>query len=128
MNTGDAALLVISILVCGYLLYALLMPERFQQMTTNGWLQIGFFLLVIVFITKPLGALMARVFGRGHRVGHRRHPRHRPKGNRQARQFLGGHDALPHVGPAAAVIGRRAGSGVPGGGAKPPSVYNGQPR
>jgi K+-transporting ATPase KdpF subunit len=29
MNTGDAALLVISILVCGYLLYALLMPERF---------------------------------------------------------------------------------------------------
>jgi K+-transporting ATPase KdpF subunit len=29
MSVGDAALLIISVLVCGYLLYALLAPERF---------------------------------------------------------------------------------------------------
>jgi potassium-transporting ATPase potassium-binding subunit len=33
-------------------------------MTTNGWLQIVFFLLVLFAITKPLGAFMARVFNR----------------------------------------------------------------
>jgi K+-transporting ATPase ATPase A chain len=33
-------------------------------MTANGWLQIGFFLLVIFAITKPLGVFMARVFNR----------------------------------------------------------------
>jgi potassium-transporting ATPase potassium-binding subunit len=33
-------------------------------MTANGWLQIGFFLLVILAITKPLGTFMARVFNR----------------------------------------------------------------
>ena len=33
-------------------------------MTANGWLQIGFFLLVILAITKPLGLFMARVFNR----------------------------------------------------------------
>jgi potassium-transporting ATPase potassium-binding subunit len=33
-------------------------------MTTNGWLQIVFFLAVILAITKPLGAFMARVFNR----------------------------------------------------------------
>jgi len=32
-------------------------------MTANGWLQIGFFLLVIVAITKPLGVFITRVFG-----------------------------------------------------------------
>jgi K+-transporting ATPase ATPase A chain len=32
-------------------------------MTANGWFQIGFFLLVIFLITKPLGVFMARVFG-----------------------------------------------------------------
>jgi potassium-transporting ATPase potassium-binding subunit len=31
-------------------------------MTANGWLQIGFFLLVISLITKPLGVFLARVF------------------------------------------------------------------
>jgi len=31
-------------------------------MTSNGWFQIGFFLLVILAITKPLGVYMARVF------------------------------------------------------------------
>jgi potassium-transporting ATPase potassium-binding subunit len=31
-------------------------------MTANGWFQIGFFLLVILAITKPLGVYMARVF------------------------------------------------------------------
>jgi K+-transporting ATPase ATPase A chain len=31
-------------------------------MTANGWFQIGFFLLVIVLITKPLGVFLARVF------------------------------------------------------------------
>ena len=29
MSIGDASLLMISFLVCGYLLYALLVPERF---------------------------------------------------------------------------------------------------
>jgi K+-transporting ATPase ATPase A chain len=33
-------------------------------MTANGWLQIGFFLLVILAITKPLGVFMTRVFNR----------------------------------------------------------------
>jgi K+-transporting ATPase ATPase A chain len=33
-------------------------------MTANGWLQIIFFLLVILAITKPLGVFMARVFNR----------------------------------------------------------------
>jgi K+-transporting ATPase ATPase A chain len=32
-------------------------------MTANGWFQIGFFLLVIFLITKPLGVFLARVFG-----------------------------------------------------------------
>jgi K+-transporting ATPase ATPase A chain len=33
-------------------------------MTLNGWLQILFFLLAILLVTKPLGIFMARVFGR----------------------------------------------------------------
>jgi len=33
-------------------------------MTANGWLQILFLLLVVLLVTKPLGAFMARVFGR----------------------------------------------------------------
>jgi K+-transporting ATPase ATPase A chain len=33
-------------------------------MTTNGWLQIVFFLAVVLAITKPLGAFMTRVFNR----------------------------------------------------------------
>ena len=33
-------------------------------MTLNGWLQIAFFLLVILLVTKPLGVFMARVFNR----------------------------------------------------------------
>src|ERR1700737_641643 len=32
-------------------------------MNANGWFQIGFFLLVIFLITKPLGVFLARVFG-----------------------------------------------------------------
>ena len=31
-------------------------------MTTNGWIQIGLFLAVLLAITKPLGVFMARVF------------------------------------------------------------------
>jgi potassium-transporting ATPase potassium-binding subunit len=31
-------------------------------MTANGWFQIGFFLLVIFLLTKPLGIFMTRVF------------------------------------------------------------------
>src|SRR5712675_1046469 len=33
-------------------------------MTANGWLQIGFFLMVIFLVTKPLGVFMTRVFSR----------------------------------------------------------------
>jgi K+-transporting ATPase ATPase A chain len=33
-------------------------------MTQNGWFQIGFYLLVILLITKPLGVFIARVFNR----------------------------------------------------------------
>jgi K+-transporting ATPase ATPase A chain len=33
-------------------------------MTPNGWFQIGFFLLVILLVTKPLGVFMTRVFSR----------------------------------------------------------------
>ena len=35
-------------------------------MTLNGWLQIAFFLLLILAVTKPLGVFMARVFNREH--------------------------------------------------------------
>jgi K+-transporting ATPase ATPase A chain len=31
-------------------------------MTANGWLQIGFFFVVLIAVTKPLGVYMARVF------------------------------------------------------------------
>jgi potassium-transporting ATPase potassium-binding subunit len=31
-------------------------------MTTNGWMQIGLFLALILAITKPLGVFMAKVF------------------------------------------------------------------
>src|SRR5262245_57678702 len=34
-------------------------------MTLNGWLQILFFLLTVLLVTRPLGAYMARVFGGG---------------------------------------------------------------
>src|ERR1700690_4255714 len=33
-------------------------------MTNNGWFQIIFFLLVVLALTKPLGAFMTRVFNR----------------------------------------------------------------
>jgi len=33
-------------------------------MTANGWVQIGFFLFVVLAITKPLGVFIARVFNR----------------------------------------------------------------
>jgi potassium-transporting ATPase potassium-binding subunit len=33
-------------------------------MTLNGWLQIAFFLLAVLLVTKPLGIYMARVFNR----------------------------------------------------------------
>jgi K+-transporting ATPase ATPase A chain len=33
-------------------------------MTPNGWLQIGFFLLVILALTKPLGVFITKVFNR----------------------------------------------------------------
>src|SRR6266853_2029329 len=33
-------------------------------MIANGWFQIGFFLMVIFLVTKPLGVFMARVFNR----------------------------------------------------------------
>src|SRR5262249_50285919 len=32
------------------------------SMTANGWLQIGFYFVVLLAITKPLGAYMYRVF------------------------------------------------------------------
>jgi len=32
-------------------------------MTTNGWMQIGLFLALILAITKPIGVFMAKVFG-----------------------------------------------------------------
>jgi K+-transporting ATPase ATPase A chain len=33
-------------------------------MTANGWFQVGFFLMVIFLVTKPIGVFMARVFNR----------------------------------------------------------------
>src|SRR5947209_4349516 len=33
-------------------------------MTINGWLKIGFFLLLVFLVTKPMGVFMARVFNR----------------------------------------------------------------
>jgi len=34
------------------------------NMTANGWFQIGFYLLVIFLLTKPVGIFMTRVFNR----------------------------------------------------------------
>src|SRR5437879_13677939 len=31
-------------------------------MTANGWFQLGFYLLVILLLTKPIGVFMTRVF------------------------------------------------------------------
>ena len=31
-------------------------------MTINGWLQIIFFFVVVLLVTKPMGVFMARVF------------------------------------------------------------------
>jgi len=31
-------------------------------MTTNGWLQIGVYFLIILALTKPLGVFMAKLF------------------------------------------------------------------
>src|SRR5690349_4918761 len=39
-------------------------PGEILTMTNNGWLQILFFLLVVLALTKPLGIFMARVFNR----------------------------------------------------------------
>ena len=39
-------------------------PGEVLTMTNNGWLQILFFLLVVLALTKPLGIFMARVFNR----------------------------------------------------------------
>jgi K+-transporting ATPase ATPase A chain len=33
-------------------------------MTANGWFQIGFYLLVVLLVTKPVGVFMTRVFNR----------------------------------------------------------------
>jgi len=45
--------------------FALRAPEGGEiLMTANGWLQIAFFLVVILLITKPLGVFITRVFGR----------------------------------------------------------------
>src|SRR5215470_17062965 len=38
--------------------------RRSSEMTANGWLQILFFFIVILLVTKPLGVFMAHVFNR----------------------------------------------------------------
>ncbi len=63
MNVDDGLMLLISLLLMIYLVYALLRPETFE-MTINGWLQIVFFFVVVLLVTRPMGAFMARVFSR----------------------------------------------------------------
>src|SRR5512146_1075099 len=36
--------------------------RSFDMTTTNGWLQIAVFFLLVLAVTKPLGVFMARVF------------------------------------------------------------------
>src|SRR5579864_5573432 len=38
--------------------------RRSSDMTINGWLQILFFLVLVLLVTKPMGVFMARVFNR----------------------------------------------------------------
>ena len=44
MNIESAVLLLISLSMLIYLVFALLRPEKFSAMTANGWFQSRFFL------------------------------------------------------------------------------------
>src|SRR5882762_2636627 len=63
MSLETVLSLIVSALLLVYLAYALLRPEKFE-MTFNGWLQILFFLALILAVTKPMGVFMTHVFNR----------------------------------------------------------------
>ncbi len=71
-----------------------------------------------------LGLPQLRFSRRGHRARHRGDPRHRPQGNRQARKFLGGHDALPAVAAAASSPGWCVVSGFAGSHSKSEAIHH----
>ena len=69
MSLDNAVGLVLAVAVLGYLVYALLVPER--PMTWHAWLQLAV-LIGLVLATAPLlGAYLARVFGGGSAPGDR---------------------------------------------------------
>ena len=87
MSAAELFGLIVSVLVFGYLVYALLRGE--QPVTAQGWLQIVFYVVVLTALTPVLGAYMARVYQGEHvfldaraRAGRAAHlPRapHRPR-------------------------------------------------
>ena len=60
MSGADLFGLIVSALICAYLIYALLRGETLLM--AQGWLQIAVFVVVVIALTRPLGAYMARVF------------------------------------------------------------------
>jgi potassium-transporting ATPase potassium-binding subunit len=61
---GNIILIVISVLLFGYLLYALLKAEKLLTMTANGRLQIALFFGAVLLVAKPMGVFLYRVYER----------------------------------------------------------------
>ena len=59
MSGADLFGLIVSILICIYLIYALLRGENLPM--AQGWLQLAVFVAVVVALTRPLGAFMAHI-------------------------------------------------------------------
>jgi hypothetical protein len=61
VNLDYVVSLLVSLGLLADLTFALL-KRRSSDMTLNGWLQIGFFLLTVLAVTPVLGRFMTRVF------------------------------------------------------------------
>ena len=69
---------ITTLFLFAYLIYALLKPEKVSRtMTSNGILQIVVYFLIILALTKPMGAFMAKLFEGGRTF---LHPVIRPTG------------------------------------------------
>ena len=64
MSGADLFGLIVSVIVCGYLLYALLARGEVLAMTFLGWLTILRFAAILTVLALPLGRYMAAVYTR----------------------------------------------------------------